>query len=72
MFSRRNRLRVRKTDKYFISFQDTSVAEEDDETGEEASSSQLDPKKLKVAELRAELESRNLPSQGKKFNLDFY
>lgn len=66
MFSRKNRFGVVKTNNAFISFQDSGVAEEggDKETGEEASSSQLDPKKLKVAELRAELEARNLPSQG--------
>jgi hypothetical protein len=43
----------------FISLQDETLAE-----GESDLVSQLDPKNMKVVELRAELEARNLPSKG--------
>lgn len=55
-----------KTNEIFISLQDEAVAVAGDgEDDGETNSSQLDPKNLKVAELRAELEARNLPSKGK-------
>lgn len=54
------------TNETFISLQDEAVAvTEGDEPEGEVNSSQLDPKNLKVAELRSELEARNLPSKGK-------
>lgn len=44
-----------------MSLQDETI---DDGVTEATADSQLDPKNLKVAELRAELEARNLPSKG--------
>lgn len=56
------------TNEPFISLQEP--VEGDEAVGEESAAthfSQLDPKNMKVAELRTELEARNLPSKGKKF-----
>lgn len=48
------------TNERFISLQGETGGEDNDAV----LSSQLDPKNMKVAELRAELEARNLPSKG--------
>lgn len=58
-------MKVTRTNEIFISLQDEEVAVVADEevAGDDA---QLDPKNMKVAELRAELDARNLPSKGEK------
>lgn len=53
---------IPEANQIFISLQDEGVTEV--AGNGEADASQLDPKNLKVAELRAELEARNLPSKG--------
>lgn len=53
---------IPEANQIFISLQDEGVTEA--AGNGEADASQLDPKNLKVAELRAELEARNLPSKG--------
>lgn len=56
-------MEVSKTNEIFISLQDEAAAVDDD--GEAVDDdAQLDPKNMKVAELRAELDARNLPSKG--------
>lgn len=54
-------VKVVRTNEAFMSLQEEA---EDEVAGDDAA--QLDPKNLKVAELRAELEARNLPSKGAK------
>lgn len=58
-------MKVSKTNEAFISLQDEAVAvvADNDEAADDA---QLDPKNMKVAELRAELDARNLPSKGEQ------
>lgn len=54
-----------KTNKNLVSLQDEAADGGDEDVSKGATHfSQLDPKNLKVAELRAELEARNLPSKG--------
>lgn len=54
-----------KTNKNFVSLQDEIEAAADEIVADGLDLvSQLDPKNMKVAELRAELDARNLPSKG--------
>jgi SAP domain len=55
-----------KTNKCLVSLQDEIEAAVDEVVADDLDLvSQLDPKNMKVAELRAELDARNLPSKGK-------
>ena len=64
-------MRNAKSNVDFVSLQDGTDAAVD-ETLEDGLDlvSQLDPKNMKVAELRAELEARKLPSKGKKYFIE--
>jgi hypothetical protein len=54
-----------KTNESFVSLQDETEAAVDGDVNDDLDLvSQLDPKNMKVAELRTELEARNLPSKG--------
>lgn len=65
LFSRSADGGIVTTNEFLVSLQDESEAAVDD--GVDDSVSQLDLKSMKVAELRAELDARNLPSKGEKY-----
>lgn len=61
---------ILRTNKIFVSLQEEATVEDSNGGATATHFSQLDPKNMKVAELRVELDARNLPSKGKtKMNI---
>lgn len=56
---------ISRTNKIFVSLQEEATVEDSNGGAIATHFSQLDPKNMKVAELRVELDARNLPSKGK-------
>lgn len=55
---------ILRTNKIFVSLQEEATVEDSNGGATATHFSQLDPKNMKVAELRVELDARNLPSKG--------
>lgn len=57
-------MRLSKTNKILVSLQEEAPVEDSNGSAAATHFSLLDPKNMKVAELRVELDARNLPSKG--------